>query len=144
MTIVLRTASAKEIHLLYAQLPEFDVRHSLLDIEMQLHNHSHRLLLAEVDGCPVGFVSGYALSDTLFHCWLGGVLPGFRRRGLARLLWAELEQWARMQGYRKISVNTRNRFQRMLLFLITNHYQLTRLDVRDNEEENLIWLTKSL
>src|SRR5471030_34262 len=104
MTIVLRTASAKEIHLLYAQLPEFDVRHSLLDIEMQLHNHSHRLLLAEVDGCPVGFVSGYALSDTLFHCWLGGVLPGFRRRGLARLLWAELEQWARMQGYRKISV----------------------------------------
>jgi hypothetical protein len=49
-----------------------------------------------------------------------------------------------MQGYRKISVNTRNRFQGMLLFLITNHYQLTRLDVRDKEEENLIWLTKSL
>jgi len=102
------------------------------------------LLLTEVDGCPAGFVSGYALSDTLFHCWLGGVVPGFRRRGLARLLWAELEQWARMQGYRKISVNTRNRFQGMLLFLITNHYQLTRLDVRDKEEENLIWLTKSL
>ncbi len=144
MAILLRTASAKEIHLLYAQLPEFDARHSLLDIEMRLQNQPHHLLMTETGGRPAGFIAGYALDATRFHSWLGGVLPDFRRRGLASALWTAQEEWATERGYSKIIVKTRNRFQGMLLFLITNHYRLAGVDAQDDEEENLIWLTKSL
>ena len=144
MTVSLRTASAKEIHLLYAQLPEFDTRHSLLEIEMRLQNQPHHLLMAEVAGRTAGFITGYALDPLLFCGWLGGVLPEYRRRGVASALWTAQEEWAAARGYSKITVKTRNRFQGMLLFLITNHDRLTRVDAQDDEEENLIWLTKSL
>ena len=144
MTVFLRTASAKEIHLLYAQLPEFDTRHTLLEIEMRLQNQPHHLLMAEADGRPAGFIAGYALDGMLFCSWLGGVSPEYRRRGYASALWTAQEEWARARGYSKITVKTRNRFKGMLLFLITNHYRLTRVDAQDDEEENLVWLAKSL
>ncbi|WP_213991398.1 GNAT family N-acetyltransferase [Sodalis sp. dw_96] len=144
MTVLLRPASAKEIHLLYAQLPEFDTRHSLLEIEMRLQNKPHHLLMAEAAGRPAGFVTGYALDSMQFRGWLGGVLPQYRRRGFASALWTAQEEWAGVRGYSNIIVKTRNRFQGMLLFLITNHYRLTRVDAQDDEEENLIWLAKSL
>ena len=144
MTMTLRPASAKEIHLLYAQLPEFDARHSLLEIEMRLQHQPHYLLLAEIDGRPVGFIAGYGLSPALFHGWLGGVLPDYRRQGIARQLWTAQEEWARSRGYSKITVKVRNRFQGMLLFLITNHYLPTKVDAQEDDQENLIWLTKNL
>ncbi|NDL64567.1 GNAT family N-acetyltransferase [Acerihabitans arboris] len=143
MIINHRTASAKEIHLLYAQLPELNAHHSLMDIEMRLQHRPHLMLVAEVNGRPVGFIAGYALNTAEFHLWLGGVLPGFRRRGVARALLAAQETWAKSRGYHTINVKSGSRFQGMLLFLISNHYQQTRIEAQDNEEENKIWLEKN-
>ncbi|XBS69639.1 GNAT family N-acetyltransferase [Acerihabitans sp. KWT182] len=144
MSVFLRAASAKEIHLLYAQLPEFEARHTLLEIEMRLQNRPHHLLLAEANGCPAGFIAGYAQDPARFHSWLGGVSPDYRRRGFASALWTAQEEWAAARGYSNIIVKTRNRFQGMLLFLIANHYLLTGVETRDHAEENEIWLTKHL
>lgn len=144
MIINHRTASAKEIHLLYAQLPELNAHHSLMDIEMRLQHRPHLMLVAEVNGRPVGFIAGYALNADELHLWLVGVLPGFRRQGVASALLAAQETWSKAQGYHNISVKTRSRFQGMLLFLISNHYLPTRNGTQDNEEENQILLEKTL
>ncbi|WP_410013064.1 GNAT family N-acetyltransferase [Sodalis sp. C49] len=144
MIINHRTASAKEIHLLYAQLPELNAHHSLMDIEMRLQHRPHQLLIAEINGRPVGFIAGYALNAGEFHLWLAGVLPDFRRQGVARALLAAQETWAKAQGYHTINVNTRSSFQGMLLFLISNHYLPTRNGTQDDEGENQVWLEKKL
>ncbi|HEY0209535.1 GNAT family N-acetyltransferase [Acerihabitans sp.] len=144
MIINQRTASAKEIHLLYAQLPELNARHSLMDIEMRLQHRPHQLIIAEVNGRPVGFIAGYALNADVFHLWLAGVLPGFRRHGVARALLAAQEDWAKARGYHIINVNTRSRFQGMLLFLISNHYLPTRNETQDDEGETQVCFEKKI
>ncbi|TKI07166.1 GNAT family N-acetyltransferase [Martelella alba] len=144
MTTLLRAASAKEIHSLYARLPEYDTHHGLLELEMRLQHKPHHLLLAEADGCPVGLVAGYALEPALFFNWLGGVLPAYRRRGIGRRLWMAQEEWAATRGYNKITVKVRNRYTGMLLFLIANHYLPAKVDARDDDWKNLTWLAKNL
>ncbi len=48
---------------------------------------------AEEDGKPVGFKAGYASAHTRYYSWLGGIVPGFRRRGLARALMEAQHAW---------------------------------------------------
>lgn len=144
MMIMNRTASAKEIHLLYMQMPELNARHSLLDIEMRLQHRPHVMLIAENQGRPIGFCAGYALDNGVFRLWMGGVLPAMRRRGAARSLLFELEAWARSRGYHSIRVKLRSCFQGMLLFLRVNHYLPAKSETPEDDQKNQIWLEKFL
>ena len=85
-------------------------------------------MIAEIDGQPAGFKLGYQRQETVFYSWLGGVLPAFRRHGVAQALLAEQERWARAQGYRQLTVKTRNRFRAMLAMLLAHHYQIVQLE----------------
>ena len=58
--------------------------------------------VAEIDGALVGFKIGYAMTQTKYYSWLGGVHPDQRRRGLAAALMVRQHQWAADQGYAKI------------------------------------------
>ncbi|OON39460.1 GNAT family N-acetyltransferase [Izhakiella australiensis] len=144
MSIILRHASLKEIHLLYNQLPEFDAYHSLNDMEMRIADKPHLVRIAEIDGELAGFKLGYALDKNCFYSWLGGVLPGFRREGVAHALLRDQELWAQSQGYSRVSVNTRNRFKEMLLLLVSRDYQLVALQPGETAAEHKLRLEKAL
>lgn len=53
---------------------------------------------ARVDGGLVGFKLGYAMSETKYYSWLGGVVPAFRRRGIAGALMKAQHDWLAAQG----------------------------------------------
>ena len=53
-----------------------------------------------------GFKVGYGESPSVFYSAKGGVLPAFRRRGLARLLLHRMEADARRAGYSRFAYDT--------------------------------------
>ena len=89
-------------------------------------------LLAHIDGEVVGCKLGYALADEegkkVFYSWLGGVNPGFRKRGVAGALLAYQEDWLKIQGYAEVRVKSMNHYPNMLRFLIGKGYQITGLE----------------
>jgi len=64
------------------------------------------MLLARVDERPVGFKIGYRLDATRFYSAKGGVLPAFRRRGIARALLQDMIDGVREQGYEAFVYDT--------------------------------------
>ena len=47
-------------------------------------------LIARLDNRPVGFFLGFELKPTVFFAWFYGVIPDFRRQGIASLLMRRL------------------------------------------------------
>ncbi|MEL6612302.1 MAG: GNAT family N-acetyltransferase [Bacteroidota bacterium] len=72
----------------------------------QLDRRDLVMLLALLDDTPVGFKVGYGENRTTFYSAKGGTLPAWRRRGLARLLLAEMMQEARVLGYLVFAYDT--------------------------------------
>ncbi|WKE67170.1 GNAT family N-acetyltransferase [Gallaecimonas kandeliae] len=107
---------------LEAALPEFGGGRSVAQYRARFTG-PHLCLVALVDGVPAAFKLGYALDDTTFYSWLGGVLPPYRRQGLAQLLLEAQEAWAAGQGYGRIEVKSSGRFPAMLALLARNGYQ---------------------
>ncbi|MCL2915110.1 GNAT family N-acetyltransferase [Shewanella corallii] len=125
-------------------LPEFDSRHDLDALVSRLQGQPHLALLSFVEGELAGFKLGYALDDTTFYSWLGGVLPEFRNLGLAKSMLVAQESWAKTKGYQSMEVKTMNCYAPMLTMLVSNGYQVTALAANDDIKLNKMTLRKSL
>jgi hypothetical protein len=64
------------------------------------------MLLAFLDGEPVGFKIGYGLPKGCYYSAKGGVLVDFRREGVARTLLADMMKRARILNYRQFAFDT--------------------------------------
>lgn len=64
------------------------------------------ILEALMDGVPAGFKIGYRENRFAFYSAKGGVLPEYRRKGVARALLAEMIRIARTRGYRRFTFDT--------------------------------------
>ncbi len=142
--LTVRQASLEEILALYHRLPEFEDCRSVADLQTRLATNQTSQLIACVNGVPAGFKLGYALGETAFCSWLGGVLPEFRRDGVAQGLLAAQEKWAMEQGYRTLTVKTRNKFRGMLMLLVKNGYQLIEVELKGMPDDYRLLLCKSL
>lgn len=89
------------------------------------------LIKASVEGTPVGFKLGYALSDTEFYSWLGGVVPEFRGLGIAADLMQAQHEWCRKNGYTKVQTKTQNRFRDMLILNLRFGFDIVGLHMSD-------------
>ena len=102
-------------------------------------------LVAYVDGQPAGLKVGYdKLGDGSFYSWMGGVVPTYRRNGIAKALAQEQENWAAAQGFHTIVLKTRNRHKAMLIFALSNGFSITGVEPRDATDEHRIILKKML
>lgn len=63
-------------------------------------------LLAYVGEEAVGYKVGYGETGATFYSAKGGVLPDFRRRGVAKVLLDALMDEARAMGYRRFAYDT--------------------------------------
>ncbi|HHM21451.1 MAG TPA: GNAT family N-acetyltransferase, partial [Bacteroidetes bacterium] len=109
------------------QLPEFDHPYNLLEVKKRTDNTPHLNLIAYVDEKPAGFKLGYERNGC-FYSWLGGVLPEYRRMGIAKKLADEQEKWARENNYKTIVFKTRNRHKAMLLFSLNNGFDIFKIE----------------
>src|SRR5687767_9734905 len=60
------------------------------------------MLVASLDEQPVGFFAGFELKPNVFFSWLYGVLPDYRRAGIASQLMEAVHAWVQEQGYASI------------------------------------------
>ncbi len=132
-----------DVIIMLREIPEFDSTPSLNEIMAKIGSVRHLVLTAYVEGKPAGFKIGYERGGT-FYSWLGGVLPAYRRLGVAGRLAEAQEEWAKTHGYKTIWMKTRNRFPEMLMMAVGRGFQITGFDPRDKIGEHRIVLTKSL
>ena len=84
------------------------------------------LLLAWVGGEAVGYKVGYAEDRTTFYSAKGGVLDGYRRRGIARALLDRMMDEARALGYRRFAFDTfPNRHHGMTIMGLVEGFTVT-------------------
>jgi GNAT superfamily N-acetyltransferase len=63
----------------------------------------------------VGYKIGYEQRPGYFESWIGGVLPEYRRKGIATALLNAQHQWCKEAGYRFIDTQTAGDNHAMLI-----------------------------
>jgi GNAT superfamily N-acetyltransferase len=76
------------------------------------------------DGELAGFKIAYATRRRRLYSWLGGVLPGFRRRGVARTLMEAQHSWAKEKGYLNVETGTVRNNVAMIALNLSSGYEI--------------------
>ena len=114
---------------LESQIPEFEKSYPVSRLESRLKDRESLVLVYYDEERPVAYKVGYAETDRRFYSWIGGVLPGYRRRGIARELLHYQEDWCFGKGFSEITVWSENRYRSMVLFLIQEGYDIAAVSV---------------
>ena len=100
-------------------------------------------LVATVNDKNAGFKVGYG-QRPVFYSWLGGVIPKYRKLGIAKYLANVQEDWALQNGFNIIQFKTRNRHKAMLQFALKNGFDIIDFTQKADIQENRILLQKNL
>lgn len=103
------------------------------------------MLVAELEGEPVGFKIGYRALPDAFYSAKGGVLSAYRRRGIARRLLHALMDCACRKGYRRFVYDTfPNLHPGMAVLGLVEGFRVTRADYSTEYEDYRLRLEKEL
>jgi len=102
------------------------------------------LLVAQLEGRPVGFSAGFELKPNTFFNWLVGVLPDFRRQGIASQLMDAQSAWALEHGYSLIRFECHNQHRVILMFAISHAYDVVGIRWDSDRGDNLVIMEKRL
>lgn len=98
------------------------------------------ILLAAIEGRPVGFAMGYENKPGTFYCWLIGVLPDFRRSGIASQLMEAMAAWSNENGYHTIRFECFNSQRPMLHVALSQNYSIVGMRFDRQTQDNLLIL----
>lgn len=108
------------------------------------HDHIMALLL-KVDGIRAGFKIGYGINPAIFYSAKGGIMPAFRRQGLARLLTKEMIRRAYDLGYKTFEYDTfPNKGPEMLFMGLKDGFRITDAGWNDIHKDFRIHLSVSI
>ncbi len=83
------------------------------------------LLLLAYDGVkPVGFKLGYALSESDFYSWYGGVIPDYRQLGIASVLIEKQHEWCKKHGFIIIKTKAKSTFAEMISLNLKSGFEI--------------------
>ena len=84
--ILIRPRNFQECIVLSRRIPEFDSPYDVIEYEKR-YAEDHISLTALAGEKPAGFKIGYdRFKDGSFYSWMGGVLPQYRKQGVASSL----------------------------------------------------------
>jgi len=86
-----------------------------------------------------GFKIGYRYNDTTFYSWVGGVLPKYRRNGIAKKLAQLQEEKVRERGYRKMRTKSMNRFRPMMILNLKNGFDIANIYTNDLGQTKIVF-----
>ena len=101
-------------------------------------------LVARIQDRPVGFFLGFELKPTVYFAWFYGVLPEFRRQGIASQLMDAVHAWARQNEYESIRFECHNQHRPMLHLAIALGYDIVGIRWDPDRGDNLVIFEKSL
>ncbi|MHC4441213.1 MAG: GNAT family N-acetyltransferase [Planctomycetota bacterium] len=114
-------------------------------IERRLEGRINPLILmAHIEKRPVGFAIAYEIKPSTFYCWLIGVLPDYRRAGIASQLMEALAAVAADCGYKLIRFECFNRQRAMLHLAIKHGYNIVGLRYDIDTGDNLLIMEHDL
>jgi len=103
------------------------------------------ILEARLENQPAGFKIGYRESPHTFYSAKGGVMPAFRRQGIAVALLAEMMRIAGSADYRMLAFDTFPNLHPGMTNLALKHgFQLTKADFNATYGEYRLRFEKSL
>jgi len=139
----IRRASIEDVFVVNNGVPEFC--ESLEKYSARLEGNDPLMAVALVSDDDAGFLVSYdRYGDGSLYCWMVGVKPKFRRKGVLSALMGYQDWWASSRSYSKIRIKTRNSRRAMLAYLVREGYLITGVDVRPDPEDNRIHLEKSV
>jgi GNAT superfamily N-acetyltransferase len=101
-------------------------------------------LLARIQDRPVGFFLGFELKPTVFFAWFYGVLPDWRRQGIASQLMDAVHSWAKQNDYESIRFECHNQHRPMLHLAIALGYDIVGIRWDPDRGDNLVIFEKVL
>ncbi|MEP5611429.1 MAG: GNAT family N-acetyltransferase [Cyclobacteriaceae bacterium] len=143
--ITIREGDIDEVASLMQELPEFINPYSKEELKKRLLV-ANLMLVAEIEEQLVGFKCGYE-RDTgtkKFYSWLGGVLPQFRKKGVAESLLSKMEEWCLERGYEVLEFKTFNEHKAMLIFAIKSGFEIVDVRYSEKDDRKRIVLQKEL
>jgi len=142
--IHIREGAFQECMDLSSKIPEFNSPYKIEEYKKRCAG-KYLALIAEIDNQLVGFKIGYdRFNNGSFYSWMGGVLPKFRRMGVASSLANFQEKWADENGFSSIILKTRQKHDEMIAFSLNRGFIITEETQIIPAEETRIWMEKSL
>ncbi len=106
--------------------------------------HNALLLVANMDGNPIGFATGFELKPTVFFSWLIGVQQDFRRVGIASQLMDAQCAWAAEHHYNSVRMECHNTHRPILHMAIALGFNIVGIRWDPDRQDNLIIFEKVL
>lgn len=88
---------------------------------------------------PIGFKIGYRYNQITFYSWVGGILPAYRKQGIAKELAKLQESWAKQQDYTKLRTKSMNRFKPMMILNLKNGFNIKQVYTNDSGQTKIIF-----
>jgi len=107
-----------------------------------LGRHNVLQMVARLGDRPVGFSLGFELKPDVFFSWFYGVLPEFRRQGVASQLMEAVHSWARLNEYESIRFECHNQHRPMLHLAIALEYDIVGIRWDPDRGDNLVIFEK--
>lgn len=101
-------------------------------------------IIARIGSEPVSFFIGFELKPTVFFCWFYGVLPEYRRQGIASQMMEAVHAWAKENGYESIRFECHNQHRPMLILAIALGYDIVGMRWDPDRGDNLVIFEKVL
>ncbi len=103
------------------------------------------MLLASIEGVPIAFKIGYRENRFIFYSAKGGVLPEYRRNGIARLLLYDMMNRTRERGYQRFAFDTfPNRHPGMAVLALQEGFRITKADFNTTYRDYRLRFEKKL
>tara|TARA_B100000446_G_C10454413_1_gene306461 strand:+ start:28 stop:462 length:435 start_codon:yes stop_codon:yes gene_type:complete len=127
------------------RIPEFDNPYKLNEYGHRTIGVMHLILTIIYNNEIVGFKIGYdRFQNDSFYSWMGGILPEYRRKGLANALANFQEEWARGNGYHKIKMKTMSKHKAMISFSLNRGFKIASKIAKKSLDGSRIWMEKIL
>jgi GNAT superfamily N-acetyltransferase len=101
-------------------------------------------LIARIRDRAVGFFLGFELKPLVYYGWFYGVLPEYRRQGIASQLMDAVHSWAVQHDYEAIRFECHNQHRPMLHLAIAAGYDIVGIRWDPDRGDNLVIFEKSL
>ncbi|SDW23564.1 Acetyltransferase (GNAT) family protein [Lutibacter oricola] len=96
-------------------------------------------LIAFENNTPIGFKIGYNYNEKTFYSWVGGILPKYRRNGVAKKLAQLQEQWAKKNNYLNIRTKSMNQFKPMMILNLKNGFDIVSIYTNSTNQTKIVF-----